>query len=85
MKKRFAILLAISSISLSAVALGVFSLGTVAFYSWHLADKDRLMNHKQTGLVLEDRNGVPFFTFYQGKPPNNTTVRRNSHYICSRL
>lgn len=40
---------------------------TYAYYSKSLDDKETLMNRNDTGIVLFDRNGTPFFSFYQGK------------------
>jgi 1A family penicillin-binding protein len=74
MKKRLLLIGGVFMSMASMALAGLLAGGTIAFYSWHLSDKDRLMNHKQTGLVLEDHAGDPFFTFYQGKPQNYVTL-----------
>jgi len=40
---------------------------TYASYSPNLISRESLMNKKDAGIVLLDRNNVPFFTFYQGR------------------
>lgn len=40
---------------------------TYLYFVQTLADKEGLMNHNDTGLVLLDRKGRPFFTFYKAK------------------
>lgn len=45
----------------------VSSYGTYLYFAKDLKSKETVMNRKNTGLVLYDRNGKPFFSFYEGK------------------
>lgn len=40
---------------------------TYFYFARDLKSKDSIMNKNNTGLVLTDRNGKPFFTFYEAK------------------
>ncbi len=43
---------------------------TYAYFANDLVSTDAIMNKNDTGIVLYDRSGRPFFTFYQGQPKN---------------
>lgn len=40
---------------------------TYLYFAQTLADKEGLMNHNDTGLILLDKKGRPFFAFYKAK------------------
>ncbi len=54
------------------VFLASFSLWTNIFFSNKLSSPEKIMNNNNTGLILLDRTGKPFFTFYQ--PKNTHTI-----------
>ncbi len=47
---------------------------TYIYFARDLKNKDTIMNRKDTGVVLLDRKGKPFFTFYEGKLKNKVTL-----------
>lgn len=52
---------------LSFAVLGFFifsSIFTYFYFAQDLQSKDTIMNRNSTGIILTDRNDVPFFTFY---------------------
>lgn len=57
---------------LSGAAILIFvntlTFSTNLVYSSELINKETLMNSKNTGIILYDRHGTPFFGFYQAKP-----------------
>lgn len=62
---------ALLTISLLAyVGLGSLSLVTYAIYSKDISTKEQLMNRNNTGALLFDRHGNPFFSFYEARPEN---------------
>lgn len=52
--------------------LAAIPLVTYVYFAKDLITKERIMNKNSTGLILTDRTGKPFFTFYQ--PRQKTTV-----------
>lgn len=58
---------------------------TYAYYANSLGDKETLMNRNDTGLVLFDRHGQPFFSFYQGKPKTFTPISQIPKHLQSAL
>lgn len=52
--------------------LAAIPLVTYVYFAKDLTTKERIMNKNSTGLILTDRTGKPFFTFYQ--PKHKTTV-----------
>ncbi len=53
-------------------AIGILILAvpiiTYSLFARDLQSKEGIMNYNDAGLVLLDRHGEPFFSFYQGKP-----------------
>lgn len=58
-------------ISIAAIALIAFILIVPVFTYFYFANdlqtKETIMNRNNTGIILTDRNGKPFFSFYQAK------------------
>ena len=54
------------------VCMALIPLGTYAFFARDLQSRERIMNRKDTGLILYDRHNTAFFTFYQAK--HKTTI-----------
>lgn len=47
---------------------------TYVYFAHTLETKESIMNSNDTGLVLYDRTGKPFFTFYQGRVKDDITL-----------
>src|SRR5438105_1144215 len=58
--------LIISTLAISAFFISV-AIFTYLYFSKDLATKNNLVNRNDTGLILLDRNGKPFFNFYSAK------------------
>lgn len=52
------------------VFLLFLTLTTTFTYASDVISKKALLSHNQYGIVLYDRNNIPFFSFYQGNPRN---------------
>src|SRR3989344_5259578 len=58
---------------ISVILMGLVSLLafipvlTYLYFAQDLESKDSIMNRKNTGVVLVDRNDLPFFKFYEAK------------------
>jgi penicillin-binding protein 2A len=63
------ILIAVFAVVLFMAFIPVF---TYAYFAKDLSTSETIMNRNDTGVVLLDREGEPFYTFYQAK--NKTTV-----------
>lgn len=48
----------------------ILTLTTTFSYASDVVDKQVLLSHNQSGVVLYDKNGTPFFTFFQGQTGN---------------
>lgn len=56
-------------IILSIITILVFiPIFTYLYFVSDLSSKDAIMNRNSTGVILEDRTGKPFFTFYSAHP-----------------
>jgi 1A family penicillin-binding protein len=52
----------------SAITIIAFiSVFTYLYFAKDLKNKDTIMNRNNTGIILIDRNNIPFFTFYEAK------------------
>lgn len=58
------ILIALTTLISLALFVPIF---TYFYFAHDLDSKDKIMNLKNTGVVLLDSSGSPFFSFYQGK------------------
>lgn len=63
-----------------SATLSVVTILTYLYFAKDLKSKEAIMNNNNTGLVLLDRNGTPFFKFYQAQyrepvPPNQIPDR----------
>src|SRR5436190_67921 len=47
---------------------------TYYYFAPDLSSKEKLMNKKDSGVVLLDRDGQPFFSFYEGKIKSYTPL-----------
>lgn len=52
---------------LSLFTFSVIGITTYYVFAQDLQTKEGIMNKNETGIVLYDRNNIPFFTFYQAK------------------
>jgi membrane peptidoglycan carboxypeptidase len=53
------------SVGVVAIFFGLLAFATYFVFARTLSSKEAIMNNNNTGLVLLDRNGKPFFRFYQ--------------------
>lgn len=53
---------------------------TYAYYAKDLHSSEAIMNKKDTGVILLDRNGQPFYSFYQGRPKEHVTLDKISPF-----
>ncbi|QQG44379.1 MAG: penicillin-binding protein [Candidatus Roizmanbacteria bacterium] len=51
----------------AVMVLALVAVSTYLYFAKDLESKESVMNYKDTGFILFDRNNQPFFTFYQGK------------------
>ena len=61
---RFDLFIAFCAIAATLAFIPIF---TYAYFAADLKSEENLINKKDTGLVLLDKDGHPFFTFYQAK------------------
>lgn len=45
-------------------------IATYAYFVQDLSSKERIMNRKNQGVILQDRNGEPFFTLFEARTKN---------------
>lgn len=64
--------------SIVAVGLITVPIITYATYANDIADKERLMNHNSTGIILRDKNGEIFYEFGRLSGESNVTLDRVS-------
>jgi 1A family penicillin-binding protein len=57
----------LTAIIFLAIFLTFIPIFTYAYFAQDLNSKEAVMNRNDTGVTLLDRNGTPFFTFYQAK------------------
>jgi 1A family penicillin-binding protein len=55
-------------------ALVVIAIFTTLYYATTLSSKDRIMNRNNTGVTLLDRNGKPFYQFYNAHSSNSVPL-----------
>lgn len=55
------------SIFIGLALLVIIPIGTYAYFVQDLSSKERIINRKNQGVILQDRNGEPFFTLYQAR------------------
>ncbi len=53
---------------------------TYVYFANTLESKESIMNSNDKGLVLFDRSGKPYFTFYQGKVKDEVTLNEIPKY-----
>ncbi len=53
---------------------------TYAYFVRDLSSKESILNRKNAGVVLQDRNGTPFFTFYEARTKNNVPLDQIPEY-----
>jgi len=67
------------------IAFFLLSLFVTLFTSYTFANKlitkETIMNNNNTGLTLLDRNGKPFFTFYQATYKSNIPLSTIPDYV----
>lgn len=70
-------LLLLIAISLGMAILllsSVVAMGTQLAFAQDISDKERIMNRKNTGALLLDRHGTPFFSFYKARKNDFVTL-----------
>lgn len=68
---------------LIGIGLAVFILIPIITYLifvWDLSSKEKIMNRNSAGVVLLDRNGKEFFSFYQGRTKKITPLSEIPKY-----
>lgn len=72
---------------ISVILLGIFSflafvpILTYLYFAQDISAKDRIMNRKDTGVVLLDQDGTPFFKFYQAKVHDTVSLSETPKYL----
>lgn len=58
----------------SVVLLILIPIITYVYFVRELKTKENIINHKNSGVILVDRNNKPFFTLYEGRTKNTATL-----------
>lgn len=62
------------SVGATAMFLFVTGVGTYLYFIQDVSSKERIMNRNNTGLILQDRSGEQFFSFYQARSKRYVTI-----------
>ncbi|MDB5181927.1 MAG: putative Peptidoglycan glycosyltransferase [Candidatus Saccharibacteria bacterium] len=54
---------------------------TYAYYARDISDRERLMNHNNTGIVLKDKNGEVFYEYGRVNSNNNVPLSQISDHV----
>lgn len=63
------------------VLLLVTGVGTYIYFSRQITSKTLIVNNNNTGVVVQDRTGKTFFTFYEGKQRDIVPLSEISPYL----
>lgn len=61
--------------------LAILGVGTYLFFANDLNTKEEIMNNKDTGIILLDDQGKPFYTFYEAKNREYVRLSQISNYV----
>ena len=61
-----------------SLAFTILGIATYYYFASSLQSKDGIMNNNNTGVVLTDRNGKTFFTFYKARDIQYVSINKIS-------